>query len=894
MKRVVWSSLIALIILSTGGLGYYFYQRSKLAGTSPLHAIPGNTAFFIQANNGASLIEFIKESKFIPEVNTSSTGTFPAFFHLDSLIRQDEKLSAYWSKQAIYLSAHPTKFQDFDFLLICVLPRGITANHLLDFAKQLGTGQYTTMMREYENVYIHDFKLKDQTHFSFAISQGLLIASKATFLVENAIRQLKTGASIKRSKVFQKTQLAIKEKDEIILYLNTSGLASLLQNYSDQGNSKVPEFLNSFARWSGFNLRTESEGINFTGYLSSNDSLDFIHIFSNQQAIKSKMYSLLPLRTAFFYRCGSSDFSSGLKHLTRNHLYFNLPGEIELNSDQLDMKNKEDTRSALYNWFGNEIGLLITEPVSKNLKNNTYAIIHTRNKANAENLLLNYSRKAGQGRGAEYKKYPLQKLPIGNSFSDYYSKLFEALENPYYTFIDDFVVFANQQSALKSLIDDIEDNRLLIKNPVFEKEFNSGSNSFTDFFLDLQKSSLLLQTGLGRNLPVQFNEQMIQPEIISFRIYRDENQYAIKGHVSRGKAQTASILLNWAAQLDTISSAGPYILQGENNNFNIAIQDDALQLYFFDEAGNLLWKKSLEEKILGTIYGVDFFKNNTRQLLFNTASRLYLLDFSGSDAGRFPIRLPAPTTQACLYHQTESQAEGRIITACTNGNLYAYEINGKPVTNWQPDRNYPDINRKVEVLKYYKDLYYTVSTPSGIFVITEQGKYKLELAKQMDEWLGIVPADSGRIYKLVGRDSTSLQLYTANGNKQPLNNAPFTNAEVHIAGDFYKSEGWMASKSINTGIEIRNLQSGNSCQINITNSGTGRFYSASGIQSGSLIAYQPEQSEKTYLLFPDCRSVKGSPVKGKGPFTIFNHPVDNKLLIAIGSSDGEILLYSSE
>jgi len=37
------------------------------------------------------------------------------------------------------------------------------------------------------------------------------------------------------------------------------------------------------------------------------------------------------------------------------------------------------------------------------------------------------------------------------------------------------------------------------------------------------------------------------------------------------------------------------------------IQDDSNRLYLFDAGGQLLWKKQLDERIIGDIHSIDFF-----------------------------------------------------------------------------------------------------------------------------------------------------------------------------------------------------------------------------------------------------------------------------------------------
>ena len=57
--------------------------------------------------------------------------------------------------------------------------------------------------------------------------------------------------------------------------------------------------------------------------------------------------------------------------------------------------------------------------------------------------------------------------------------------------------------------------------------------------------------------------------------------------------------------------------------WEIAVQDENLNLYLISSEGEILWKRKLQEAVIGSIRQIDLFKNNKLQLLFNTKASCF-------------------------------------------------------------------------------------------------------------------------------------------------------------------------------------------------------------------------------------------------------------------------------
>ena len=86
---------------------------------------------------------------------------------------------------------------------------------------------------------------------------------------------------------------------------------------------------------------------------------------------------------------------------------------------------------------------------------------------------------------------------------------------------------------------------------------------------------------------------MVQSLAISFTT---KNDLTIStGRIDFSGKISKEIHLLWSSQLDTTPVTPPFVIVNGENKY-IAIQDNDLNLNFYNEAGRLLWKKFLGEK----------------------------------------------------------------------------------------------------------------------------------------------------------------------------------------------------------------------------------------------------------------------------------------------------------
>ena len=139
----------------------------------------------------------------------------------------------------------------------------------------------------------------------------------------------------------------------------------------------------------------------------------------------------------------------------------------------------------------------------------------------------------------------------------------------------------------------------------------------------------------------------------------------------------------WVAQLEApVLSEMSLVKNHYTQKWEIAVQDENLNLYLISSEGEILWKRKLQEAIIGSIRQIDLFKNNKLQLLFNTKSKLFLIDRKGRDVGAYPITLKQNTSLSLSLFDYENNRNYRILLSCGQRH-YMYDKNGKIIKGWK-------------------------------------------------------------------------------------------------------------------------------------------------------------------------------------------------------------------
>lgn len=899
MKRVVSSSIATLFIIAAIAVTFFYLQNFRLSGTDPKNAVPPDAAFFITAD----LSEFPPETLIGPAYR-KAFGITPAFIQLennirwfDSLLTSNDEFNAFADGSNIVISAQVTGAKSFDFLFIKSLNKKFDDETVDRLMTTVLAPEQHLSMRKYDGITIREVMEKDKVVFAYSMVKGLFLAGKTAFLVEDGIRQARSGKS--NSEVY--TLLESELSGSFNLYLNFKKLGSLFGTVTDASIDSRFGAVDMFSDWASSDVEFSEDAVKLNGSLIWTDSLTMSACLDGQTPQQSKLHEILPARTAFFSNLALSDEGLFLKRL--RSLYFSASQKKQIQKLQTEISDTYDLRISemMDELTGNEISILITEPSGSSYDNNTFAVFTLSDPTSALNSVQKIVKTVnppGSGEIQEYKGCRIGQIMINQLIPTLYGSEFRKIGKTSFALIGNHIVFANQQASLRLLIDDIKSGFLLSKTTSFKSVtenlpakgnytwyvkpssaigiFRSAANDLwkahTDKYRDAFTSvtgfcfSLLAGNGLHR-----FNA------VVSFK----------GGDMVSGMKQILTI------DTDTSVAAQPFItVEPRSGNRQIMFQDEMNSLYLCDNTGNIIWKETINGKIEGGIFEIDLFKNNMRQFLFNTREHLYLLDENGKPVGNYPIRLPAPATNGLAVYDFEGRKDPRIYIACENQQVYAYLPSGKPLPGWSLSPLQGIVKRKIDHARILNKDYLLISDEvGGLQVVTKFGEPGITLSEKFTVAHNALIGNKDDGSLVMTDKSGNIRIVSSNGKVEtiPLNAAGeehgFAFADVDDDGNkdfvFTDEDEVTAYNSSLTMIFRQTFESKLTGDVDFHLSDDG----------SEIISVRSIESDQTWLITSNGEFLPGSPIQGSSKPLFGKTGNDGKLHLLLGGRGNYFRVY---
>lgn len=723
MRRIITGAIIALLVTLTAGISYHYYQRYRVILSDPFNAIPTNSALIFECQSGSAAAKELESTGFWENWsgNTRLTSLSNIFHFADSVSQTNPAYKKAWTSKPLYLSWHLAGSSGAGWLSAMSIPLGFTYQ---EFAEQIGAlfpgRQFSE--RTYEEVTIYEDE-KDGRPICYAISKGVLLLSESPVLLEDAIRQSRKGTPLKKDRLFSKL-VGATNPSVIRIYLNSIGLRDLLESAWNPDKNAVLEFASRMVRWSGLQVRILKDEIRLGGVSASAEGVDWMNMFRGSQPQPIEAVSILPERTAFLLWMGSERMEKILALFrTDQDIFPNGRSQQELRANLMQAYG-EDLANAFEGAVGSEAGLAITEAAGTDLTNNILVFYRGKKGTDAARLLQGWSKIPGSGisretyRGKLILSFPDNRwalLTIGN-ISTSWAQTAVAFVNGYF-------IVGSRSATLKTLIDDLSEGRQLTTKKGFSENLRRLGNEQNILIYSVSaRSKNLISTFFNGQKTASANWQ-IQDAFIVIRERKDQ-LFQLEAALTKGVVPEREPSVLWSTQLDTTLHAGPYLLPGdEHAKYYVTAQDKRGDLYLFNESGNLLWKVLIKDTLIGSIHTIDYYKQGKWELLFNTSSRLFLLDRDGRTVANYPLRLPAPASCGLSLIVEPRVAGNKILVPCTNGNVYCYQLNGTPDPDWRSDKPVGSLSTPLQRVQQGKEYFYAALTLSrNICLIDNKGK----------------------------------------------------------------------------------------------------------------------------------------------------------------------------
>ncbi len=489
MKKAIYIFFGVLLILMAVLIYKFYWQEQR--NLNALYLVPKDAVYILQTDDPVKHWEDIKKSDVWEHLNTNTyfqnitSGTHT----LDTLINDNRTFLDMIGAKRVLVSAHVISRRDFDHLYIVNLGRTAKFTDFKTLLKKIISNHFELTERRYSDVDIlelYDEKTRETLYLS--VIDDNLVLSYTAQLVEAAIAQ-HLEPVIGRDLNFIAINKHTSHKGMLrffVQYKYWDEFAGALGYNDDSG------FIQSLSETLYFtgldaDLRKGKE-IKATGYTNINDT-DLSYLLSLQKAGTGtrSIEKIAPLRTAAYVSFGFSSYQKFYE------AYLDLQAKdpdtyksFMANQKDIEERLDIDLKKHIIDWIDDEVALLKFDTKAFGNGNDFALVIKTKNSKIATKQLgfiTDQVRKKTplKFKSVTYKDYTINYLSIKGFFKFFFGGFFKKFTHPYYSVIDDYVVFTNHPNTLKYIINNYLDKNTLSRSDSysrFKKQFEKRSNVF--------------------------------------------------------------------------------------------------------------------------------------------------------------------------------------------------------------------------------------------------------------------------------------------------------------------------------------------------------------------------------------------------------------------------------
>ncbi|MFN7116684.1 MAG: DUF3352 domain-containing protein [Saprospiraceae bacterium] len=549
---------------------------------------------------------------------------------------------------------------------------------------------------------IHRVILKSRQELTVAQFRNLLIVAPYPLLVEETLNRLIRPASVLTKRAdFKPLTYKIAKGNSIAVFVNPANIPLLLSSWLQKTGKAELESWQEALRWLRLEPSVDSQSIRLQGAMTITAQPSVWTALSLQQPRTiGAMMRVIPDNVALLQWMSLVN-----------------PGRFFNNLSELPVKQLE---KYVKPWAGDELGLVRTQE-------DWFVVIRIKEKSNPATQLNALAKQVGELQSYQYGLFTVRQLLDETLLQPFFGE--GQFQNPCFTTIEDYVIFASSRSGLEVWIDQYMVNKTMGRSTDFLRLYQQWRTKPIHGFVYLNMVNFAprmrqaLQTqGILQDARL---EQLGQIGLI---LNEKSGRWKLEGYWNTAAgAMVSRTNIAWKTLLDYQALTPPMLLGNgtPEEPYAIAVQDTAFQLYLLDVNGKILWKKKLEDRLLSSIHLVNYFKNSNGQLIFNTPNYIYLLDRDGKSQGTFPLHLQTPATNGVTVIDFDGNQNYHFFVACANGGIYGYDKLGRALPGWSPLRGVGEVRHPIVHFQHTGKDYLLVLNESGkLFAYKRDGNYR--------------------------------------------------------------------------------------------------------------------------------------------------------------------------
>ncbi|WP_424964124.1 hypothetical protein [Ekhidna sp.] len=680
MKKV----LIIISILLLAGAGYFTYDKwVKHANLTTWSFVPSDASLVIEGE----VIEDLHTLQGYPawsiiEESTAFDNFRKGLSFLDS-INGEGGFRAVFERAPVLASVHKVSSSNLDFLFIVEL-QNISQNTFANAAiGRLQKSGYRFRTRNYNDFKISEIS-KDGKTLTFIFYKNFFLASFTPYLIEDAIRVISDSALP-----------AFREKFNKLNDTGAQGLASCYVNYEKAG-ALLGAFASSDADFSmtagNYELMLDSSFLQFSGFSYAADN-GWIRTHTEQPATFD-MAEVVPEKTAYLMHITSTEMSDW-KEKQISYVQSQYP----------DIKKLQDSLRTQYDFNVDQVFDLVDEEIGIATLESPRAgtqqklmILEVKNTQESLNFFSQLTQRIALSRGdsvysESYSDNEIRFLAIRDFPSTLLGDMAAGFDQCFYINHRNYLIFSNDLLELKNLIASVQNEDTWGKSIQMNNFFGRANNAANvSLFVNVPRAWNNITTSLKPEWQEHFKENTNtyrSIELAAFQFSYLDGRYFTNYTFTQPIRRKSSIPKTNADNGVRFVSAlktKPFLVRTHaHKDFDILLQDSTNTVYYLDPNQNALWSENVEGRVISDIYAIDYYKNGKIQYLFATASKVFMIDRTGTSIPGYPKTLPSSSKIGHLnlidYDRSRNY---RLAITDTDGNIYLTDKDMKLLTGWNP------------------------------------------------------------------------------------------------------------------------------------------------------------------------------------------------------------------
>ncbi len=488
-KFFAWFFVLVLL----GGIGWIAYTWYFSRGTelNTFSLIPKDPIYVLETDRPIEAWKQISSTATWKHLqgNAWFSSLTASANSLDSLIKSNDKLFDMIGNQKVLFSTHMTAKDKYDFLIVADLGDASGIKFLESYIQSIdvkGLSFSTTKIAE-TNV-IKMYSQTDKSTLYFCLIERYLVASYNKNLLENSITS-KDNENLSTQPILTEATKVVGTSGFARIYLNYTMLNSYISLYT--GPNEYVRYLSENLKFGAMYLDEKEELLQLKGNLWLKDSSNsYFNSLLRSGKGPTECIEVSPERTGFYLGIGFSSFSNfyqGIQdNLKKDVVAYN---EYIANIQKIEKYLHISVQEDFVSWVDDEFALLELKSANKGIDNEVALIFKAHNIEKAKDRLEHIEkmirkRTPVKFKSVDYQGYRISYLSVKGLFKVLLGKFFARYDKPYYTVLNNYVIFSNHPQTLESIIDDYLAKKTLAKSESF-KSFRSNLKDESTIFIYL-------------------------------------------------------------------------------------------------------------------------------------------------------------------------------------------------------------------------------------------------------------------------------------------------------------------------------------------------------------------------------------------------------------------------